>query len=52
LRIPEKCQKYRYTKISQLLKAGQFCRYVGEIKGYKIVKELVICEFLFCRDAL
>jgi hypothetical protein len=29
LRIPEKYQKYRYAKISQLLEAGQFCRYVG-----------------------
>jgi hypothetical protein len=30
LRIPEKHQKYRYAKISQLLEAGQFCRYVGD----------------------
>jgi hypothetical protein len=34
LRIPEKHQKYRYPKISQLLEAGQFCRYVGEIATF------------------
>jgi hypothetical protein len=33
LRIPEKYRKCRYAKISQLLKAGQFCRYVGDIKS-------------------
>jgi len=31
LRIPEKYQKYRYAKISQLLETGQFCRYVYSI---------------------
>jgi hypothetical protein len=35
LRIPEKYRKYRYANISQLLEAGQFCRYVGVIKGFK-----------------
>ena len=34
LRIPEKYQNYRYARISQLLKAGQFCRYVGDINGF------------------
>ena len=27
--LTEKCQKYRYAKISQFLRTGQFCRYVG-----------------------
>jgi hypothetical protein len=35
LRIPEKYQKYRYAKISQLLEAGQFCRYVGDIFNFE-----------------
>jgi hypothetical protein len=32
LRIPEKYRKCRYAKISQLLEAGQFCRFVGDIR--------------------
>jgi hypothetical protein len=39
LRIPEKYQKYRYAKISQLLDAGQFCRYVGGIQGFGTLKK-------------
>jgi hypothetical protein len=42
LRIPEKYQKYRYTKISQFLEAGQFCRYVGAIKGFRISNKSVL----------
>jgi hypothetical protein len=41
LRIPEKYQKYRYAKISQLLWAGQFCRYVGDINGFKTARNLM-----------
>jgi hypothetical protein len=31
LRETQVSQFYRYAKISQLLEAGQFCRYVGDI---------------------
>ena len=35
LRIPEKQRKCRYAKISQILEAGQFCRYVGDLFKFK-----------------
>ena len=31
MRETQVSQFYRYAKISQLLEAGQFCRYVGDI---------------------
>ncbi|MDH3723970.1 MAG: hypothetical protein OER74_20920, partial [Desulfobacteraceae bacterium] len=34
LRETQVSQFYRYAKISQLLEAGQFCRYVGVITGF------------------
>jgi hypothetical protein len=34
LTIPEKYQKHRYAKISQLLGADQCCRYFGETTGF------------------
>jgi hypothetical protein len=37
MRIPEKYRKCRYAKISQLLEAGQFCRYVGSKDGSAMV---------------
>jgi hypothetical protein len=42
LRIPEKCQNYRYAEISQLLEAGQFCRYVGDSTGFNTAFKPVI----------
>jgi hypothetical protein len=33
---------YRYAQISQLLKAGQFCRYVGDTSGFRTAKKLLI----------
>jgi hypothetical protein len=41
LRIPEKCRKCRYAKISQFLEAGQFCRYVGGIAGFSTGNTMV-----------
>jgi len=35
MRIHEICQNCRYAKISQLLEAGQFCRYVGDTSGFE-----------------
>jgi hypothetical protein len=35
LRIPQVDHNYRYPKISQIFKPVYFCRYVGEIKGFK-----------------
>jgi hypothetical protein len=34
LRETQISQFCRYAKISQLLKVGQFCRYVGDINGF------------------
>jgi hypothetical protein len=47
LRIPEKYQKYRYAKISQLLETGQFCRYVGSISNFERVLLLPINSHLW-----
>jgi hypothetical protein len=44
LRIPEKYQKYRYAKISQLIEAGQFCRYVGEYQISKVLELQKTCD--------
>lgn len=33
-------QFYRYAKTSQLLKAGQFCRYVGDTQCFGIARNL------------
>jgi hypothetical protein len=41
LRIPERCQKCRYAKISQHFKASQFCRYVEEISNYEKANSLL-----------
>ena len=41
LRETQISQYYRYTKISQLLAEGQFCRYVGDIQGLK--PQIFIC---------
>jgi hypothetical protein len=35
LRVSKLCPKYRYAKISQLLEAGQFYRYVGVITTFE-----------------
>jgi hypothetical protein len=37
--MSEKYRKYGYVKISQLLEADQFCRYVGEIRFERSGKE-------------
>ena len=42
LRIPEKYKKYSYAKISQLLEAGQFCRYVGGTTGLQNKRRKVL----------
>ena len=36
LRETQLSQFYRYAKISQLLEAGQFCRYVGGIATFLV----------------
>ena len=41
LRETQISQFYRYAKISQLLEAGQFCRYVGDTAGFSNAKMVV-----------
>jgi hypothetical protein len=42
LRETQISQFYRYAKISQLLEADQFCRYVAELTGFSNAKLVVI----------
>ena len=42
LRETQISQFYRYAKISELQEAGQFCRYVGDISGFKTDRKPVV----------
>jgi len=42
LRVSQLYQNCIYAKISQLLEAGQFCRYVGDIASFMLAIQAVL----------